>query len=297
MSKKNDKVYYVDKEQFSIAVDDYAKKYRKAQSKEQELPIMSDYIGNSIMKIAYKLSSSPKFNGYSYKDEMISDGIENVIQYLSNFNPVEQEFRRIVINIFLQSKRIKVEEIDKKDKKGRMINTIKYSINPALEEDFFTIKKLIPKIVKLYKKETVNKKLSERFFNEFAVPFDNVCEHPYNFVDELVSFDDEYIKYIIDKSYRAINTKNFQITKVNKSVKPNAFSYVTQIIYFAFLRRLEKEKKQEYIREKSIEHSGILADLVVTQDHDDTQYYNSLLETMQGNLSSDYAEKKKKKKD
>jgi hypothetical protein len=47
--------------------------------------------------------------------------------------------------------------------------------------------------------------------------------------------------------------ENFNETKSN-----NAFSYFTQIIYYAFLRRIQKEKKQLYVKYKSTEQFGIL---------------------------------------
>lgn len=53
-------------------------------------PIASDYIGDCIFKIAHKYATFWKFNRYSnsWKEEMISDGIENCIKYgLKGFNP------------------------------------------------------------------------------------------------------------------------------------------------------------------------------------------------------------------
>ena len=40
----------------------------------------------------------------------------------------------------------------------------------------------------------------------------------------------------------------------NPKKSKNPFSYFTQIIYYAFLRRIEKEKKQNYIKFKLTEH-------------------------------------------
>ena len=37
----------------------------------------------------------------------------------------------------------------------------------------------------------------------------------------------------------------------------NPFSYFTQIIYYAFLRRIQKEKKQAYIKYKAVEAADI----------------------------------------
>jgi hypothetical protein len=47
--------------------------------------------------------------------------------------------------------------------------------------------------------------------------------------------------------------ENFDTTKSS-----NAFAYFTQIIYFAFLRRIQKEKKQLYVKYKSTEQFGLL---------------------------------------
>ena len=41
----------------------------------------------------------------------------------------------------------------------------------------------------------------------------------------------------------------------NPEKSKNPFSYFTQIIYFAFLRRIEKEKKQLYIKYKVAEEN------------------------------------------
>lgn len=53
--------------------------------------------------------------------------------------------------------------------------------------------------------------------------------------------------------------ENFDPTKSS-----NPFAYFTQIIYFAFLRRIQKEKKQLYIKYKSTAQMGILDDYEMT---------------------------------
>jgi len=47
---------------------------------------MSDYLADVITKIAHNLAKTQSFSGYTYKDEMIQDGILNCIQYAHNFN-------------------------------------------------------------------------------------------------------------------------------------------------------------------------------------------------------------------
>ena len=49
-------------------------------------------------------------------------------------------------------------------------------------------------------------------------------------------------------------TNGENIIARNPDKSKNPFAYFTQIIYFAFLRRIQKEKKQMYIRHKSIEN-------------------------------------------
>ena len=50
---------------------------------------------------------------------------------------------------------------------------------------------------------------------------------------------------------------NYNIESATRTGKPNAFAYFTQISWYAFLRRIEKEKKQQDIKMKYIAQSGI----------------------------------------
>ena len=59
----------------------------------------------------------------------------------------------------------------------------------------------------------------------------------------------------VENCLRAI--KNYKIETATRTGKPNAFSYFTQICYFAFIRRIAKEKKQQDIKFKFIEKMGI----------------------------------------
>ena len=50
---------------------------------------------------------------------------------------------------------------------------------------------------------------------------------------------------------------NYNIESATRTGKPNAFAYFTQISWYAFLRRIEKEKKQQDIKLRYIAQSGI----------------------------------------
>tara|TARA_B110000914_G_C15326184_1_gene382552 strand:- start:288 stop:680 length:393 start_codon:yes stop_codon:yes gene_type:complete len=51
--------------------------------------------------------------------------------------------------------------------------------------------------------------------------------------------------------------ENYNIEAATRTGKPNAFAYFTQIAWFAFLRRIAKEKKQQDIKTKWISQSMI----------------------------------------
>ena len=83
MAKKN----YVNNPEFLQAIIDYKKLCTEAEDSGDSKPQIPDYIGECIYQISTRLASKPNFSGYSYKDEMISDGLENAIQALGNFDP------------------------------------------------------------------------------------------------------------------------------------------------------------------------------------------------------------------
>ena len=66
---------------------EYKKSCRRAKRLKQKKPPVTDYIGSCFLKIANHLSYRPNFINYTYRDDMISDGIENCLQYLDNFDP------------------------------------------------------------------------------------------------------------------------------------------------------------------------------------------------------------------
>ena len=127
------KPHYINNKEFSLAVVEYVKTVNEAKEKGKPQPKVTDYIATCFIKIAEGLSHRPNFVRYTYREEMVMDGVENCLRAIMN-----------------------------------------------------------------YKIET------------------------------------------------ATRTGN-----------PNAFSYFTQIVYFAFIRRIAKEKKQQDIKRRFIEKMGI----------------------------------------
>jgi hypothetical protein len=79
-------VHYVDNKAFYDAIVEHRALCKAAAAADKERPRISDYIGTCILKIAEKLASTASFSMYSFKDEMISDAIENCFLYFDDFN-------------------------------------------------------------------------------------------------------------------------------------------------------------------------------------------------------------------
>ena len=53
----------------------------------KEIPRVTDYIGECFVKIATHLSYKSNFINYTFRDDMISDGIENCLTAAAKFDP------------------------------------------------------------------------------------------------------------------------------------------------------------------------------------------------------------------
>ena len=100
-------VHYVNNKEFTAAIIEHNMACREAVKKGVDKPRVSEYIGECIYKIATRLSTKPNFINYSYRDEMICDGIENCLQYIDNFNPDKSNnpfayFTQIIYFAFLR---------------------------------------------------------------------------------------------------------------------------------------------------------------------------------------------------
>jgi hypothetical protein len=87
MTTKKKKNHYVDNQRFLAEIIDYKKKVTDAKERGLEKPRVSEYMGKCIYLIAENLSHKPRFMNYSFRDELVSDAIENCFLYFDNFNP------------------------------------------------------------------------------------------------------------------------------------------------------------------------------------------------------------------
>ena len=101
------KAHYVDNAKFLEAMIVYKKEYDIAVKNEKDLPQISEYLGSVFLKIAQRLSFRPNFINYAFKNDMISDGIENCLHYIHNFNPEKSNnpfayFTQIIYYAFIR---------------------------------------------------------------------------------------------------------------------------------------------------------------------------------------------------
>jgi len=101
------KQHYVNNEKFLEVMGEYREKFLQAKDDNIEPPIIPDYAGECFLKIAERLSHRPNFINYAFREEMVSDGIENCVMYASNFNPEKSAnpfayFTQIIYYAFLR---------------------------------------------------------------------------------------------------------------------------------------------------------------------------------------------------
>ena len=101
------KVHYVDNKKFLAAIIERKEQIKEAEGMGDPKPQITNYLGECILKISNHLSYRPNFINYTYKEEMISDGIENSLQYIDNFDPEKSKnpfayFTQIIYYAFVR---------------------------------------------------------------------------------------------------------------------------------------------------------------------------------------------------
>ena len=107
MGKRKKTIHYVDNAKFLEEMIEYKRQYKITINDNEESPIISEYLGSVFLKIAQRLSFRPNFINYAFKDDMISDGIENCLHYIHNFDPEKSSnpfayFTQIIYYAFIR---------------------------------------------------------------------------------------------------------------------------------------------------------------------------------------------------
>ena len=138
MTKRKRSDHYVNNKEFLAALVEYRSRVEISYKKEFNMvlseqdksergkswkgkPPIPRYIGECFLKIANHLSFKPNFVNYMFKEDMISDGIENCVQYIHNFDSEKSQnpfayFTQIIHYAFLRRIQREKRQLDIKNK-------------------------------------------------------------------------------------------------------------------------------------------------------------------------------------
>ena len=126
--------HYVNNKELLEAIIVYRAKVLKAKAKYikkykedppigpwEGKPLIPNYLGSCFLKIATHLSYKPNFVNYMFREDMISDGIENCVQYIHNFDPEKSRnpfayFTQVIHYAFLRRIQKEKKQLDIKTK-------------------------------------------------------------------------------------------------------------------------------------------------------------------------------------
>ena len=121
MAKRKRSEHYVKNKEFLAALIKYQEDIEIARLQDKPKPVIPRYIGECFLKIANHLSFKHNFVNYMFKEDMISDGIENCVQYIHNFNPEKSKnpfayFTQIIHYAFLRRIQREKRQLEIKNK-------------------------------------------------------------------------------------------------------------------------------------------------------------------------------------
>lgn len=116
-----------------------------------------------------------------------------------------------------------------------------------------------------------------------AICFLKIAEnlsHKSNFIR--YTYREEMVMDAVENCLKAI--ENYNINATTRTGKPNAFAYFTQIIWYAFLRRIQKEKKQQDIKQKYMSQSGVEAFILVGDNEGSQTVANNFVDVLRDRI-------------
>lgn len=159
---------YVDNKLLLVEMIKYTDAYKAAIAEGKEPPKVNNYIGECVWLIANRLSTNRNFIGYSYRDEMIGDAIENCLRYIHNFNAEKSKnpfayFTQIMYYAFLRriEKEKKQSYVKYKIMENAIVTNTFVSMSPEDSSHFDTFKSNMD-----YEKMSI---LSEKFESKKSI--------------------------------------------------------------------------------------------------------------------------------
>lgn len=107
MITKKKRNNYINNKDFHKALSEFHEKLAESHEKGSKKPDISNYIGHAILQICNNLARKPNFYGYTYKEEMIEDGVLDCIAAVEKYNPNKTQnpfayFTQIAWNAFIR---------------------------------------------------------------------------------------------------------------------------------------------------------------------------------------------------
>ena len=141
MISKKKPEHYVNNKEFLLAMTEYKRLVNESVKNNQPKPPVTNYIGECFLKIANHLSYRPNFINYTFRDDMSSDGIENCLQYLDNFNPEKSNnpfayFTQIIYYAFVRRIQKEKKQVVIKQKMIADSNYDDMTLQPGEDREF-----------------------------------------------------------------------------------------------------------------------------------------------------------------
>jgi DNA-directed RNA polymerase specialized sigma24 family protein len=131
------KAHYVSNADFLEAIKKYRESVIEAEAAGEPKPRVPEYVGECLLKIATHLSYKANFINYTYREDMILDGVENCLQYIDNFDPTKSSnpfayFTQIIYYAFIR----KIQKEKKQTYvKNKMILEMPFEMFELQEQD------------------------------------------------------------------------------------------------------------------------------------------------------------------
>ena len=184
MKDPQPKQHYVNNKEFLAAITEYRQSRLAAEAAGESKPRVTNYLGECFVKIANHLAYKANFVNYTFRDEMILDGIENCITYIDNFDPEKSKnpfayFTQITYYAFIR--RIKKEK-KYMDIKLKMIKNMDFSDMFAEGADEGYSSEFLD-----YMKKQIEE--SEKHDQEFATETAAIPKRKPKYLDDKEAFD------------------------------------------------------------------------------------------------------------
>lgn len=142
-------------------------------------------------------------------------------------------------------------------------------------------KAVVEYVTEVNKAKDLNSKIPTvpNYIAECFLRISEGLSHKSNFIR--YTYREEMVMDAVENCLKAIHNYNLEVA--TRTGKPNAFAYFTQIAWYAFLRRIAKEKKQQDIKLKFLSRADI-SEFIETSDGDNTDVELAFVDTLRARI-------------